>query len=49
MDNILDCFRGVDFSCHGVALCLVVGWKTFVIEWPSLVIEWPSLFMEWRS
>ena len=28
MDNIRDCFRGVDFSCHGVASCLVVGWKT---------------------
>ena len=41
MDNIRDCFRGVlvDFSCHGVVSCLVVGWKTLVIGWSSSVIE----------
>ena len=31
MDNIRNCFRGVDFSCHGVASSLVVRWKTLVI------------------
>ena len=30
MDDIQGCFRGVDFSCHGVASCLVVGWETLV-------------------
>ena len=39
MDNIRDCFCGADFSCHGVASCLVVGWETLVIGWSSLVME----------
>ena len=27
------CFRGVDYSCHGMAPSLAVGWESFVVEW----------------
>ena len=27
------CFCGVDYSCHGVAPSLAVGWESFVVEW----------------
>ena len=47
VDNIRDSFRGVDFSCHGVVPCLVVGWTTLVIGWSSLVMERPSLVVGW--
>ena len=49
VDNIRDSFRGVDFSCHGVVSCLVVGWTTLVIGWSSLVMERPSLVVGWLS
>ena len=49
MDNIRDCFCGMDFSCHGLASMLVVGWEILVIGWSSLVMEWPASVMEWRS
>ena len=49
VDNIQDSFRGVDFSCHGVVSCSVVGWTTLVIGWSSLVMERPSLAVGWLS
>ena len=27
------CFRRVDYSCHGMAPSLAVGWESFVVEW----------------
>ena len=49
VDDIRNCFCGVNFSCHGVASSLNVGWETLVTRWPSFVMEWSSLVREWQS
>ena len=47
VDNILDCFRGVDFSCHGVRFMFSCGVGNFSHRVVILGMEWPSLVVGW--